>query len=171
MLLVVYPSESATRKDEVAWIVNRTRTNIAESVQTSVVSVYHTITSSDLSDLLADRLVVYADIVHDVPSGLRSERIFEIGDGLLDISLFLSGLIDSAGKARIPLDVIFHNFSGLIHNLGDEDMFRLITYKAAKLDERTNLILFIYPRSHAERVWEKFKAQAHEVIKIEGHHI
>lgn len=166
MLLVAYPSEKATRKDEVAWIIDRTRRNTSNGTQTCIISAYHTILKKDLSDLLANRLVLYAEIVHGVISRSYEERTFEISDQLLDIGIFLSQLIENAKKIRIPLDIIFHNFSALIHNLGDEEVYRFITYKTQELDEKTDMVLFVYPKSHIERIWEKFKNQAYEVVEI-----
>ena len=168
MLWIACPSEKATRKDEVAWIIDRTRRNISNRTQTCIISTYRTIVKEDLSNLITEKSVLYAEIVHNVVSGSSGERIFEINDQILDISVFLSQLMQSAKKSRIPLDIILHNFSALIHNLGDEDMYRLVTYKAPEFNESANLILFIHPKSHIEWVWQKFKSLAREVIEIKG---
>jgi len=168
MLFVALPSGTATRKDEIDWIVERAKRNISNGTQTCIMSTYNGIVKNDFSDLFSSKLVIYADIFHDTISGARSERIFEINDRLVDIGIFLSQLIENSKKAQTPLDIIFHNFSALIHNLGDADVYRLITFKAPQLDERTHLTLIIYPKSHVEEIWQKFKNQAREVIEISG---
>jgi len=168
MLFAAIPSETATRRDEIDWIIERTKRNISNCTQTCIISTYNAIVKNDFSDFLSDKLVLYVDIIHDATFRARTERTFEIDDRLVDIGIFLSQLIENSKKARIPLEIIFHNFSALIHNLGDADVYRLITFKAPQLDERTHLTLIIYPKSHLEEIWEKFKHQAHEVIEIES---
>jgi len=168
MLFVAYPSGTATRKDEIDWIIERAKRNISNGTQTCIISTYNGIVKNDFSDLLSNKLVLYVDIIHDAISGARSERTFQIDDRIVDISIFLSQLIEKSRKAQVPLDVIFHNFSALIHNLGDADVYRLVTGKTPQLDERTNLTLFICSKSHVEQIWEKFKNQAREVIEVKG---
>ncbi len=131
-------------------------------------STYHTITKDDLSDLFDNKLVFYVDIIHDESYRLISERNFVINDNLLDISVFISGIIDSSKENMISIDIICTNFSALIHNLGQEEVFRCLTHKNPEFDDGVNLIVLINPKSHPGQVWEQFKNLAREVIEIRG---
>lgn len=168
MLLVACPSEGVSKRAEIAWIVNRAKRNISRGVQTCIISTYNSIPMEDLSDVLADKRILYVNIIHDARSGLVAERIFEINDQVLDIGVLLSELIENAKKIEVPTEIIFHDFSALIHNLGGKEMYRLITYKKTELNKRVNLILFIYPKTHVEHVCEKFRSLAYEIIEVGG---
>ncbi len=168
MLVIAYPSKKATRNDDIGWIVDRIIKNISNNIQTCIVSAYHTMTIEDFPDLSTNQLVLYADIIHDANTRITGERIFILNDNLLDIGVFFSRIIENAKNVWMPVDIIIHNFSSLIHNLGYKEVYRLLTYKNPELDQKINLILFINPKSHNEQVWQQFRSLARDLIEIKG---
>jgi hypothetical protein len=140
------------KKKDVDWIAERVEANASKGVRTVIISVYDTLTMSDLQARGVKDDNIY--IVRIITGGLTSVRIFaehvlSINDDMSLLELLFTDIIAHSNEKKIKCEIIIYSLSYLIHTHGAKRVYSFLISKLPVINTGdVSMICIYYPDTH-----------------------